>query len=181
LITWTAENISGSDECSHLVIVEDKEPPTFTSAPITNCVDLLYSAEFTTGTPNIYNRENLIIYSNPDSYTFIDGNTTLDLTNLEDNCCDSLSMVNNIQWRIDFTPTPDPAGPAGAMLNNGFITGNGQPSEYGIDMFFPGDGVTFQTVTHTITYTMEDCHGNISLTHTENIVVIPRPQLIEIN
>lgn len=180
-ITWTACNISGCETCTQTVTIEDKEPPTFTSAPITNCVDMLYSATYTFGTPapNIYNRDNLIIYSNPDGYTFSAGNKTLDLINLADNCCVPENMI--INWRIDFAPTPDPAGPVGAMLNNGFIMGPGQPSGYGSDMLFPGDGVTFQPVIHTITYTVKDCNDNTSAAKTENITITPRPEIIKMN
>ncbi len=183
LITWIACNISGCDTCSQLITIEDREAPIFTTAPITNCVDMIVSATYTNGTPapNIYNRDNLIIYSNPDVYTFIAGDKSLDITNLSDNCCDALSMVGNIRWRIDFAQTPNPDGPAGTMMNNGFIEGTGQPSTYGSDMLFPGDGVTFKSVVHTITYTVEDCNGNVSLTHTENITVTPRPEIIKMN
>ena len=176
-IEWVGINSSGTDTCRQLITVEDKEPPTFTSAPISNCVDQIESAIYTVGSPQPFNRENLIIYSNPDVFTFEAGNTTLDITNLKDNCCAPDELI--INWTISFADTPDPDGPAGTMMSNGSITGTGQPSTYGSDMFFPGDGVNFETVTHTITYTVTDCNGNISLTHTENIEVTPRPQLIK--
>jgi hypothetical protein len=185
-ITWTATNISGADSCEHLVIVIDTVPPTFNSTPITNCVDLIQSATYTTGTPEPFNRDNLIIYSNPDVYTFISGNKTLDLTELKDNCCALDDMT--IKWKIDFAQTPDPDGPEGTMMSNGSSTGTGQPSEYidpvtGLqsDMLFPGDGVTFTTVTHTITYEVWDCNGNGPVTKQEDIIVTPRPQIIKMN
>jgi hypothetical protein len=144
---------------------------------------MLESATYTSGTPppNIYNRDNLIIYSNPDGYTFVAGDISLDITDLTDNCCDSLSMVNNIDWTIDFADTPDPASASAPPLTHTPISGTGQPSSYGIDMFFPGDGVEFQTVIHHITYTVTDCHGNVAATQTEEIIVTPRPEIIKMN
>gem|GEM_PF-2138405 len=181
LISWRAENISGFDECSHLVIVVDEEPPTFVTTPMTNCVDMLYSAIYTTGATDPFNRDNLVLNPSPDVYTFEAGNTALDLTDLQDNCCDSLSMVDNISWTINFADTPDPDGPVGTMMSNGSISSSGQPSEYG-QILFPGDGVEFNTVTHTITYTLEDCHGNVSTPPvTEYIYITPRPEIIKQN
>jgi hypothetical protein len=139
---------------------------------------MIVSATYTNGTPNIYNRDNLIIFSNPDVYTFIAGNASLDLTNLADNCCVPADLV--INWKIDFAQTPDPAGPVGTMKSNGSVSGTGQPSTYGSDMFFPGDGVTFNSVVHTITYTVTDCHGNTAPTKTENITVTPRPNIVKL-
>jgi hypothetical protein len=175
-ITWTAANISGSVTCTQTITIIDVEPPKFTSAPITNCVDMIVSATYTPNPPTQpFNRDNLIIYSNPDGYTFKAGNTTLDLTNLSDNCCAPSSLI--INWRIDFAQTPNPAD--GTPMDNGFITGTGQPSSRLTDMFFPGDGVTFLPVTHIITYTVTDCHGNTTLPpqKTENITVTPRPKI----
>jgi hypothetical protein len=189
VITWRAENLSGSDECTHLVIVEDKEPPTFTSAPITNCVDRIQWATYTNGSPSPepFNRDNLILFPNPDGYTFVAGNITLDLTNLDDNCCTPADPANptdindpehfTINWTITFVQTPDPDGPAGALLTHTPISGTGQPSDYGSDIYMPGDGINFTTVTHTITYTVTDCHGNVAATQTQNIEVTPRPKI----
>ena len=130
-ITWRAENISGFDECSHLVIVTDNEKPTYTTAPIANRVDMLLSAtyddieskpEFRSGSEPIKN-------PSPDYFTFESGNTTLNLTDLADNCCDSEDLI--INWRIDFTDTPDPLNPSGTPLTHASISGTGQPSDYG--------------------------------------------------
>jgi hypothetical protein len=186
-ITWTAGDIAGNvSTCFHTITVVDEEPPTYTSAPITNCVDLIQSATYTIGTPQPFNRDNLIIYSNPDGYTFIAGNKTLDLTELEDNCCAPEDMT--INWKIDFAQTPDPDGPEGTMMSTSSITGTGQPSEYKDPVtgqpsiiFFPGDGVTFTTVTHTITYEVWDCYGNGPVIKAEDIIVTPRPQIIKMN
>ena len=71
-------------------------------------------------------------------------------------------------------------------MSNGSISGTGQPSTYMVlgvptDMFFPGDGVEFETIIHHITYTVTDCNGNIAATQTQEIVVTPRPEIIKMN
>jgi len=180
-IYWYAENPSGHDDCEQTFTVEDCEPPTFVSAPITNCVDMLYSATYTTGTPNpnIYTDDNLILNPSPDVYTFEVGDTTLNITNLDDNCCDLDSLT--IHWRIDFTDTYDPMNfiSSPTLVHRDSIVGTGQPSEYGVDILFPGDGVEFKSVTHFISYWVEDCNGNVSPEQTEEIIVTPRPELIK--
>ena len=178
-ISWRAENVSGYDECSHLVIVTEEEPPTFTTTPFENCVDMLHSAVFTSTNPNPNAGvdPNLIKNPSPDFYTFDAGNTALDLTNLADNCCDPSSLT--IHWKIDFTDTPDPLNPSGPPLTFSSISGTGQPSAFGSDMHFPGDGVYFTNVTHTITYWVEDCNGNTSDVQVEDIVITPRPEIVK--
>jgi hypothetical protein len=181
-IHWYAENLSGHDECDQTLTVEDCEDPTFDSDPITNCVDMLYSATYTTGTPNpnIYTEDNLILDPSPDAYTFEAGNTTLDISNLDDNCCDLDSLT--IHWRIDFVDTYDPINfvSSPTFISHASISGTGQPSAYGVDILLPGDGVTFETVIHHISYWVEDCNGNISDEQIEEIIVTPRPELIKI-
>ena len=179
-ITWIAENLSGIDSCSYLVNVIDTIQPAFTTSPLTECVDFLYSAVFTSANPNpnLNADDNLILNPSPDYFTFISGNTALDLITLDDNCCDSTSMT--IDWRIDFSNTPDPLNPPSVLIH-AFISGTGQPSTYGSNMYFPGDGVYFTNITHIITYWVTDCNGNISETQTENIVITPRPELIKQN
>ena len=178
-ITWRAQNVSGFDECSHTVTVTDDEPPTYTSAPIENCVDMLHSVVYNESAPNPNSGvdPNLVKNPSPDYYTFESGNTTLDLTDLADNCCDPEDLI--INWRIDFADTPDPLNPSGTPLTHASISGTGQPSTHGSDMFFPGDGVNYTTVTHHITYEVSDCHGNGPVIKTEEIVVTPRPEIIK--
>jgi hypothetical protein len=187
-ITWRATNISGYDECTQLVVVEDKEPPTFTPVTITRCVDLLVSASYTATNPNPNSgiNPNLIINPSPDYYTFKAGDVGLDLTVLDDNCCGTASLTVN--WRIEFAPVPDPLNPTGPAIINANIAGTGQPSEYvdplsGLpaDIYLWGDGVTFTTVTHSIFYWVEDCHGNKSDEQREEINITPRPQIIKMN
>ena len=180
-IEWIAENISGADTCSHTITVIDTIPPTFVSAPIENCVDLLYFALYNTSNPNpnVGVDPNLAKNPSPDYYTFKNGDTSLDITDLQDNCCNQEDMT--INWQIDFADTPDPLNPTGPALSHASISGTGQPSDYGSDMLFPGDGVYFNTVTHTITFWVEDCNGNISNTQVQNIVITPRPQITKMN
>ena len=167
------------DECSHTVTVTDNEPPTFTTAPIENCVDPLQSVVYTESDQiRMWAWNRTFKNPSPDYYTFESGNTTLDLTDLDDNCCDVSELT--INWRIDFTDIPDPLNPA-STISHGSISGTGQPSTYGSDILLWGDGVNFMEITHTITYWVEDCHGNVSEEKTEEIIVTPRPQIIKMN
>ena len=119
-----------------------------------------------------------------DYRTMYAGDTFLDLTSLEDNCCDSLSMINNLQWRIEFQDTYDSA--TGAVVSHPNISGQGQPSEYpdpvtGIaaDIYLWGDGVYFTTVTHSIFYWIVECNGNaITVELRKDINITPHPQVI---
>jgi hypothetical protein len=180
-ITWRAENISGFDECTQDITVEDHEPPTFTPPTYTDCVDMLNSAVYnpTNPNPNSGVDPNLVIVPSPDYSTLISGDTALDLTDLDDNCCDPADLI--INWRIDFTNVPDPLNPSGPALSHPSISGTGQPSTYGADILLWGDGVNFVNVAHTITYWVEDCHNNMSAEQTGAIVITPRPQIIKMN
>ncbi|WP_320111174.1 PKD-like domain-containing protein [Draconibacterium orientale] len=184
-ISWRAENISGFDECEHLVIVTDKEPPVITADPYENCVDPLHWATYNESdpTPQFGHVDPNLIKSPIDYRTLIAGDTDLDLTSLTDNCCDSLSMISKLQWRIEFANTPDPI--TGVALSHPDITGQGQPSDYAIDgvpkdIYLWGDGVTFKTVTHNIFYWIEDCNGNpVTEELRKEITITPRPQVIK--
>jgi hypothetical protein len=180
-ITWRATNVSGYDECAQLVIVEDKEPPTFTPNSITECVDMLHSATYTTGTPNpnVGVDPNLIKDPSPDYYTFEADNIILNLTDHADNCCDLADLT--VSWTITFTDVPDPLNPTGPLLHHDPISGTGQPSTYGSDILMWGDGVNFSTITHKITYWVEDCHGNTSEPQEGKINVTPRPKILKMN
>jgi hypothetical protein len=182
-ITWTATNTAGADTCFHVVVVEDTIVPTFTPAAYENCVDPLHWATYDPANANpVVNHFDPLVNKYPvDFRTFEAGNTALDLTGIEDNCCDSADMI--IEWRIDFSPTPDPQN-AGVDISHpsipaaGFNTG--QPSTYVSDIYLWGDGVIFDPITHTITYRITDCNGNISGEFTEDIVITPRPQIIKV-
>jgi hypothetical protein len=107
----------------------------------------------------------------PDWYV-INGTTELDIINIDDNCCEEDEMT--ILWTINFS--------------NGYppVSGTGQPSEYDPDNNGIPDpimlwGTTDYTyVLHTITYVLTDCNGNSSLPVTENITMVPRPNVIKI-
>jgi hypothetical protein len=178
-IEWRAENEAGFDTCSHWVEVIDTIPPTFTSAPYEDCVDMLNAVVYDPANPNpVFNHidPNLDKDPSPDYSTFESGNILLDLTDLDDNCCAPADLT--INWRIDFTVVPDPF--TGAPVSHPSINGNGQPSDYGSDIILWGDGVNFTTVTHTITYWVEDCNGNVSDEKVDYITVTPRPKITKI-
>ncbi|MCF6356171.1 MAG: HYR domain-containing protein, partial [Draconibacterium sp.] len=180
-ITWTATNVSGADTCFHLVIVEDTIPPTFTTSPFEDCVDLLHWATYDPANVNPFINHinpNMNKWPSPDFRTFFAGSTELDLLTLEDNCCDSVDMT--INWRIEFTDTPNPLTLA-PDISYTSISATGQPSIYGSDILLPGDGVYFNPITHIIKYWVEDCNGNVSDTLTNNIVITPRPEVIKQN
>ncbi|MBL7969703.1 MAG: HYR domain-containing protein, partial [Prolixibacteraceae bacterium] len=180
-IRWNASNASGDDNCTQTVTVVDNEAPTFSSQSISECVDKLYSVIYTETNPNPNSgvNPNLIKNPSPDYYTFIAGNTSLDLTGITDNCCAPASLI--IHWRIDFTNVPDPLNPSGPTINHPSITGTGQPSTFGSDILMWGDGVNYTTVSHNITFWVEDCNGNTSATQTKTITVNPRPRIIKMN
>ena len=187
IVTWTATNVSGNDVCTQTVIVTDDEDPTFTARTLNACVDMLHSATYTTGipNPNVGVDPNLIKNPSPDYYTFAKGSTLLDLTDHNDNCCNDASLI--INWRIDFTDVPDPLNPSGPLLSHPSISGTGQPSTYidpgtGLpaDIYLWGDGVNFAIVQHTITYWVEDCHGNISADQPGTITINPRPKITKV-
>ncbi len=179
-ITWTAENPSGADTCNHHILVIDTIPPTLTADPYENCVDPLHWAVYNEANPNpVYNHVDPLVEKFPVDYrTLFAGDEFLDLTSLEDNCCDSTEMT--IHWRIEFSDTPDPV--TGAAVSHSDITGTGQPSEYEVggiptDIYLWGDGVTFSAVTHQIYYWVEDCNGNTSEEIRAEITITPRPEV----
>ena len=175
-IHWRATNSSGSDTCSQLFTVIDIEPPTFDANDFEDCVERLMSAVYTGDDDDLlYNPD----YPEGDYKIMYIGDTYLDidLNTYDDNCC-VLADGYSLTWEIDFGGN-DPTEPT--------ISGVGQPSTYKdpvtsapLDIYLWGDGVTFQSRTHTITYWMWDCHGNKSLPVTKTITINPRPQLIKI-
>jgi len=160
------------------VISEDLIPPTFTApGPFEFCVENLYSAE--------YISNGLQINPAPDYYLFHEENTILDLdpddlkNKFNDNCCGDNLLV--IHWRMTFTDTPNPAAPPAMLTHAPIPDQTGQPSLYGTNIQFPGDGVNFISVTHIITYWLTDCNGNKSLEKDVNITIKPRPNITLIN
>ena len=179
-IHWRAQNTAGFDTCSHWIEVLDTIPPTLTADPYENCVDPLHWAVYNEANPNpVYNHVDPLVEKFPVDYrTLFAGDEFLDLTSLEDNCCDSTEMT--IHWRIEFSDTPDPV--TGAAVSHSDITGTGQPSEYEVggiptDIYLWGDGVTFTAVTHQIYYWVEDCNGNTSEEIRAEITITPRPEV----
>ena len=182
-IEWIAVNEAGSDTCSHTIEIIDTIPPTFESDRYENCVDPLHWVVYDEDNPNptvnhvVPNLEKYPV----DFRTFFAGDTILDITDMYDDCCDVDDLT--IYWRIDFSDTPHPQID-GDWVPHDTIWGTGQPSTYEVggipkDIYLWGDGVFFNTVTHHITYWVEDCNGNISDEKTEEIVITPRPQVIK--
>ena len=98
---------------------------------------------------------------------------TLTPTSYTDNC--DLSCGIEIRWRIDLE------GGTAIPSTTPSTYNTGQPSTYGSDIQFLGDGVTFNNVVHTITYWIVDCNGNVSDPQTTTITVTPRPEVIKLN
>jgi len=157
-ITWTATNVSGSDMCSQIVTVVDKELPVINVPGLFNfCVEDIISASMISSA--------LKINPAPDYYLFKSGSPVLDVNPaaFTDNCTPANQLV--LHWQIDFSAvTPAPS-----------ISGTGQPSTHAGDILFPGDGITFLDVTHTITYWVVDLNGNESVHKAVPITIHPRP------
>jgi hypothetical protein len=168
VITWTATNISGTATCTQLITVADQIKPTFAiPPPLSECVKVLYSAIYDAATQDINPNR-------PEYYTFVAGNPSLDLDPLSftDNC--PLSCIVEIRWKIDMND-----GSRIPALPTQYQTG--QPSTFGSDIMFLGDGITFTSVIHTITYWIVDCAGNISDPRTQTITIKPRPNITKLN
>nr|WP_320023638.1 HYR domain-containing protein [uncultured Draconibacterium sp.] len=181
-IYWRAQNVSGYDTCSHWVEVIDTIAPTMDADPYEDCVDMIEYAIYNPSNPDPYYHQidpNLEKAPSPDYSTFYAGDTYLDLTSLEDNCCDSLSMVNSLSWTITFQNSINPID--GTTIVNPPISGTGQPSTYGANIKLWGDGVDYTAVTHTITYQVTDCNGNVSEEIVRAITITPRPHIIKQN
>nr|WP_319998671.1 HYR domain-containing protein [uncultured Draconibacterium sp.] len=181
-IYWRAENVSGYDTCSHWVEVIDTIAPKMDADPYEDCVDMIEYAIYNPSNPDPYYHQidpNLEKAPSPDYSTFYAGDTYLDLTSLEDNCCDSLSMVNSLSWTITFQNSINPID--GTTIVNPPVSGTGQPSTYGADIKLWGDGVDYTAVTHTITYQVTDCNGNVSEEIERAITITPRPHIIKQN
>lgn len=162
-------NSSGcTSVCQQAFTVEDNNKPNFAvPPPFSECVEILNSAIYNTATQDINP-------TRPEYYTFIHGDTRLDLNtaSFTDNC--PLSCAVEIRWKIDmYNGTRIPA------LPSQYLTG--QPSAFGSNIQFFGDGTNFTNVIHTITYWIVDCAGNISDPQTQNITIKPRPNITLIN
>jgi hypothetical protein len=153
-ITWTASNVSGSDDCQQTITVIDNEAPTFTLPVLSDgyCVEGFISAIYNPG--GTYYIDDL----NPDRrdyYILTSGNTLLDLTGLIDNCPGTIT----ISWEID-------------LGNDGSVelSGNGQ-----ISLSTP---INFPLGQNLITYTVSDAHGN-DTSGFVILTVLPRPDITD--
>jgi len=137
--------------------------------PLVDCVENIHNAYYKAIT-------NEIVIENPDYFTFKQGDTRLDLSpsNFADIIPPSCSV--EIHWQIDFSPTPDPI--THNPVTKPSVSGTGQPSAHGSEILFPGDGVDFNNVVHTITYQIVDCNGHVSYTNTQTITIKPRPKIL---
>ncbi len=167
-ITWTATNPYGTDFCTQLITVTDNIKPTFTvPAALDQCVEIVAAATYNGATMDINP-------DRPEYFTFVAGNTSLDLnpSAFSDNC--PLLCTIEIRWKIDMHDgTRIPVLPAAYQT--------GQPSAFGSDIRFLGDGVGYTNTIHTITFWIVDCSGNVSDPQTQTITIKPRPTIIGIN
>ena len=166
-LTLTIVKKGATSYCSQTIPVSDNISPSFIlPTAFTECVKSLNTA--------IYNGATMDINPlRPDSFTFVKNSTVLDLDTLAftDNCL--LSCPVEIRWKINMANgTTIPA-------SSSYLTG--QPSTYGSNITFLGDGVTFNNVDHSITYWIVDCAGNVSAPQIRTITIKPRPNIIKQN
>jgi len=137
--------------------------------PLNECVEKIHNAYY-----NAVVKE--VIIELPDYYIFKSGDTRLDLSPSNFANIIPPSCAIEIHWQIDFSPTPDPI--THLPVTKPSVSGIGQPSAFGTNILFPGDGVNFNSVVHTITYQVVDCHGHISYTNSQTITIKPRPKIL---
>ncbi|MFH1120838.1 MAG: HYR domain-containing protein, partial [Bacteroidota bacterium] len=153
-ITWTATNVSGTDDCTQTITITDDEPPVFILPVLADgyCVEGFDAALYNPG--GIYYVDDLTP-DRRDYYILTNGNTLLDLTGISDNC----PGVVSIYWEIDFgnDATVD-------------LTGNGQVSV--------STPINFPLGTNSVTYTVTDAYGN-DTSASVNLTVLPRPDITD--
>lgn len=173
-IKWRAENDAGFDECSHTITVIDITLPViFELEPIVECVSPIINASYDAATDQI-------IPARPDYVQFDEGDIWLDIDipDFSDNCDLTTCAPYKVRWRIAFNdgsgyPTNDP---------NDYV--DGQPSAVNLPdpgnyIRFPGDGILFQDVEHTIYYQIIDCNNNVSAGQGRLITIKPRPKITQ--
>lgn len=142
--------------------VIDTTAPTFSvpTTAISECVNNIIEA-------NYNNTTNGDINNPPDYYEFTVNDVSLNISNLQDNCC---TNTPTISWSI--SPT-----------SNGIvISGTGQPSQniggnkFWLNISATNPKASYVQKTYTITYNVTDCNGNIA-TKTRNITIKPRPKI----
>ncbi len=157
--TYTATDFANNQSsCMQQINIADLIPPVLQDTPSFEfCVENLISAAIVSNL--------LKINPTPDYFLFKKGNTLLDLdpAGFSDNCTPSNQLI--LHWQINFSAsTPLPS-----------VSGIGEPSLYATDIPFPGDGLTFLDVSHTITYWLTDLSGNESIHKVATITIHPRP------
>ncbi|NLB56552.1 MAG: DUF11 domain-containing protein, partial [Lentisphaerae bacterium] len=183
-----------NNESSVTVTLIDNTPPEFTAGLLPGyeeCVDMLYQAIYDSQEELLrylldynsnFEAQPYLIDNLPaieDYHLFVRSSEELDLQieDITDNCCDLTE--SDIEWTITFDAnTPNSRGGT-------TISGTGQPSNYMVngeraDIKLWGDRVGFNTLTHTITYIITDCHGNESIPVIREIIIKPRPEIIKI-
>jgi len=128
--------LGNSDVCNEIITIDDTIPPVFTvfQDTVKNCVQDIVQA--------FWDFMGDITPIRPDWYTFIAGNTLLDLnpSTFSDNCTVQEDLI--LHWKI-------------TLVGGTIITGSGQVSTYNSDIQFPlGDNI--------ITYWLEDNCGNLT-------------------
>jgi hypothetical protein len=163
-IMWMASNISGTDTCYQTITVADTQPPTFIPPnPMSFCVENIYTAQY-------YDPAMDIMPDRPEFHLLPSGSTVLNLdtAGFSDNC--PLTCAVEIHWWINFSNGAVlPALPLNYII--------GQPSLYPSDIELPGS-IT-GNLTHTITYQIVDCNGNVSFPVAVSLLVTPRPNVIK--
>ena len=174
-IYWTATNLSGSDDCSHTIrVVDNTKPVILPLTPLEDCVEPIRQAVYDASTMDI-------TPDRPEYFRFEEESDLLDIevSEYEDNCDMSGCTAFEVRWRIDFA---DGSGLPTSGTNDYY---EGQPSTktdlLNDEILFPGDGVTFQPLVHTITYWIVDCNDNISASQTRTFTVNPRPEMTKMN
>jgi len=186
--TYTA-TVTDANECEVVEIFTidegvDSEAPTFSLliTEYSNCVNSLVTAIYNpTPTPGITPEYDDITVPRPEYFEVTAGNSLFDLdpitNSFSDNCCIADDLT--LHWRIEFSPTPNPATALHEPLNWPPIADQtGQPSLYG-DILFPGDGVYFADIVHHLYYWLVDCNGIASAEQELTIIVKPRPNVIK--
>ncbi|WP_170154522.1 HYR domain-containing protein [Mangrovibacterium diazotrophicum] len=162
-ITWRAENFSGYDECTQTITIVDDQAPVLTQPdPFEDCVHQVVTAAY-------YDPVLGLVADRPEYFLFEIGDLDLDLdpSLFDDNC--NQGCTYEVHWRITFADgTTIPADGTYEV---------GQPSDYDSDIQFPGDGVNYTNVVHTITYWIVDCEGNTSAPQETTITITPRPRI----
>jgi hypothetical protein len=138
--------------------------------PLIECVENIHTATYDAVT-------NETVVERPDYYIFKSGDVSLDLNPFNFADVFPSSCPIEIQWKIDFSPTPDSMPPYNTVIKPP-VSGTGQPSKITGNILLPGDGANFSNTVHTITYQIVDCNGQISYTKSQTITIKPRPKIL---